>query len=90
MANLSTPQFEAMWAKSQKETATQVVAVKKVDLEVSLNEVLDGIQGVADSALRQNALKQEDHAELVGHLGNLKQVLTRIDPKALGKAGPPK
>jgi hypothetical protein len=90
VANLSTPQFEAMWAKSQKEPATQVVAVKKVDLEVTLNEVLDGIQGVADSALRQNALKKEDHAELVGHLGNLKQVLTRIDPKALGKAAPPK
>jgi hypothetical protein len=86
VANLSNAQFEAMWAKSQKEPQTKVVAVKKVDLEVTVNDVLDGIQGVADNALRQNALKKQDHADLVGHLGDLKKVLTKVDPKALLKA----
>ena len=86
MASSSVNQFNALWEKSLKEPQTKVAAVEKVELEITVSDVLNGIQGMADSALRQKTLKKPDYDELVGHLGNLKKVVARVDEKVLLKA----
>lgn len=87
MPEMKKAQFDAQWEKSLREPAVRKAAVAKVESAISVGEVLDSFQELADKALKQRKVKKPDYDELSGQLASLRKLVARIGEKALLEAG---
>ena len=87
MPEIKMSQFNALWEKSQQEPAVKAAAVKQVEAGISIREILDSFQELADKAVKQRKLKKQDYDELSGQLGSLRKLVARIGEKTLLEAG---
>lgn len=86
MPEMKTSQFDAQWEKSLQEPAVRKATVKKVENTISVADVLDSFQELADKALKQRKVKKPDYDELSGQLARLRKLVARIGEKTLLEA----
>lgn len=75
--------FEIAWQKSAGEPPAREISVKKIEVDLSMDALLDKFLLLSDKYLKQGKIKKGDHDEIFQQVGSLKHVLARIDERKL-------
>lgn len=81
--NDETKDFEILWQSSVKEPPAKEIAVKKIEIDLSMDALLDKFSLLTEKYLQQGKIKKADYDEILVQIGSLKKVLTKIGEREL-------